>query len=52
MKVMVEDLERETGGIVVHRSGGSVFLYRGENFKGSDDTDVEIDTLLQKNEKE
>ena len=38
MKAMAEALERETGGIVVHRSGGSVFLYRG-------DGDVEINSL-------
>ena len=28
MKLMAEALEKETGGIVIHRSGGSVYLYR------------------------
>lgn len=31
MKAMAATLEQETGGIVIHRSGGSVFLYRGGN---------------------
>jgi hypothetical protein len=30
MKLMAEALERETGGIVIHRSGGSVYLYKGD----------------------
>jgi hypothetical protein len=34
MKVMVEALERETGGVVIHKAGGSVFLYRGDGWEG------------------
>ncbi|KAL4523071.1 hypothetical protein Ndes2526B_g07885 [Nannochloris sp. 'desiccata'] len=30
MKLMATALERETGGIVIHRSGGSVYLYKGD----------------------
>lgn len=29
MKEIVDRLEEKTGGVVVHRAGGSVFLYRG-----------------------
>lgn len=34
MKAMAEALERETGGVVIHRAGGSVFLYRGDAYEG------------------
>jgi len=30
MKEIVDRLEEKTGGIVVHRAGGSVFLYRAD----------------------
>ncbi|GAB4814290.1 hypothetical protein N2152v2_001336 [Parachlorella kessleri] len=30
MKLLTEQLEERTGGVVVHKAGGSVFLYRGE----------------------
>lgn len=39
MKAIAENLEQETGGIVIHRSGGSVYLYRGDS--GSDESPAE-----------
>lgn len=32
MKLLAAQLEAATGGIVVHRSGGTVFLYRGDDW--------------------
>jgi hypothetical protein len=32
MKRMLEELEQRTGGVVLNRAGGTVFLYRGENW--------------------
>lgn len=36
MKAMAEALERETGGVVIHRAGGSVLLYRGDGWEERD----------------
>lgn len=39
MKEIVDRLEERTGGIVVHRAGGSVFLYRADVDCCSDTTE-------------
>lgn len=33
MKLLEQQLEAVTGGIVVHRAGGTVFLYRGDDWQ-------------------
>ncbi|KAL4433090.1 hypothetical protein ABPG77_006517 [Micractinium sp. CCAP 211/92] len=33
MKLLVQQLEEATGGIVVHRAGGTVLLYRGDSWQ-------------------
>jgi hypothetical protein len=33
MKLLEQQLEAATGGIVVHRAGGTVFLYRGDDWQ-------------------
>lgn len=32
MKALAAELEAVTGGIIVHRTGGSVLLYRGDAY--------------------
>ena len=34
MKVLVQQLEAATGGMVVHKAGGTVLLYRGDGWQG------------------
>jgi hypothetical protein len=33
MKLLVQQLEEVTGGIAVHRAGGTVLLYRGDDWQ-------------------
>ena len=32
MKLLTQQLEEATGGVVVHRAGGTVLLYRGDDW--------------------
>lgn len=44
MKQVAEDLEKEIGGIVIHRTGATVLLYRGLTWSPSPEMPHDADT--------